>query len=288
MCLTLNRYVFILFNQEYFINRHIVNIFALINKHSKKTEQMEKKKFISWRRVSTKKQGKTGLGLEAQKQLIDYFVQAENGELIADYSETYTGKDLEGCRELQKAMQHCREVGAVLIIAKTDRFRNTIEALQIYDEMNGKIYFCDLPHTDKFTLTLFFALAEREALLVSVRTKAALDQAKKHIKETGTHLTKNGKIITRLGTGTINTANAIAASAKSRRQMAQQNPNNVRFRDFVTTLKEVLGEPNTKQKAQQYVDMLNKNNITTSTGQQYDVQRFRVMCQRMKVIYGTI
>ena len=124
-------------------------------------ENENKRKFISWRRVSTKKQGKSGLGLEAQKDLINYFVNAENGILIEDYVEVYTGTDLSGCTELKKAMEHCKEIGATLIIAKTDRFRNTIEALQTYDDMNGNIYFCDLPHTDKFTLTLFFALSEK-------------------------------------------------------------------------------------------------------------------------------
>ena len=63
---------------------------------------MEAKKFVSWQRVSTQKQGKSGLGLEAQQSIISYFVAEANGELIADYYETYTGKNLRGCTELQK------------------------------------------------------------------------------------------------------------------------------------------------------------------------------------------
>ena len=133
------------------------------------------KKFVSWRRVSTKRQGSSGLGLEAQKEIIRYFIEREGGELVADFKECYTGTDLNGCTELKKAIALAKENEAVLIIAKTDRFRNTIEALQVYDDMgDGNIMFCDLPHTDKFTLTLFFALAEREALIVSIRTKQAL------------------------------------------------------------------------------------------------------------------
>ena len=133
------------------------------------------KKFVSWRRVSTKRQGSSGLGLEAQKEIIRYFVEREGGELVADFKECYTGTDLNGCTELKKAIALAKDNDAVLIIAKTDRFRNTIEALQVYDDMGeGNIMFCDLPHTDKLTLTLFFALAEREALIVSIRTKQAL------------------------------------------------------------------------------------------------------------------
>lgn len=134
-----------------------------------------KKQFISWRRVSTFKQNRSGLGLEAQKEIIRYFVERDNGELVADYSECYTGKELSGCKELRKAMQHAKNIGAVLVIAKSDRFRNCQEALGILDEMGeGHIEFCDLPHSDRFTLTLFWALAEREALITSIRTKQAL------------------------------------------------------------------------------------------------------------------
>lgn len=144
------------------------------------------KKFVSWRRVSTKRQGSSGLGLEAQKEIIRYFIERDGGDWIADYEECYTGTDLSGCAELKKAMDFARENNAVLIIAKTDRFRNTIEALQVYDRMGeGNIMFCDLPHTDKFTLTLFFALAEREALIVSIRTKQALDAKKARGEKTG-------------------------------------------------------------------------------------------------------
>lgn len=136
---------------------------------------MRCKKFVSWRRVSTFKQSRSGLGLEAQKEIIRYFVEREHGEIIADYSECYTGTELSGCIELRKAIEYAKQENAILVIAKTDRFRNTVEALKVYEEMgDGNIMFCDLPHTDKFTLTLFFALAEREALIVSIRTKQAL------------------------------------------------------------------------------------------------------------------
>lgn len=147
---------------------------------------MDNKKFVSWRRVSTLKQSRSGLGLEAQREIIRYFVEREKGELIADFQECYTGTELSGCVELKKAMSLAKQENAVLVIAKTDRFRNTIEALQVYEEMgDGNIMFCDLPHTDKFTLTLFFALAEREALIISIRTKQALAEKKRRGEKLG-------------------------------------------------------------------------------------------------------
>lgn len=138
------------------------------------------RKFISWRRVSTGKQARSGLGLEAQKSIIKYFVDYEKGVLIADYEECHTGTSLSTCTELKKAMEHCKREDACLIIAKVDRFRTVIEALQILDYMGeGNIMFCDLPTSDRFSLTLYTALAEREALLVSIRTKQALAEKKK-------------------------------------------------------------------------------------------------------------
>lgn len=143
------------------------------------------RQYISYRRVSTKKQGRSGLGLEAQEDLIRGFLRyTGDANLVADYCEVYTGTELAKCRELQKAIAHAKEIGAVLIIAKTDRFRNTAEALQIYEAMGeNNIVFCDVPHADKFSITLAFAFAEREALLISIRTKQAL-AAKKARGET--------------------------------------------------------------------------------------------------------
>ena len=215
---------------------------------------MRKKKFISWRRVSTKKQGRSGLGLAAQADIIDYFVKVEGGELIADYEEVYTGKDLEGCKELRRAMEHCKRDDAVLIIAKTDRFRNTAEALQIYDDMHGDIYFCDLPHTDKFTLTLFFALAEREALQVSIRTKAALKASRLKIEQ------------------------------------AKEDKTNIFFKTCMERIEAGNGITFGRGCEQRWyailADELNAYNVRTSSGGTWDVKKCRDTARRIKNRYG--
>lgn len=222
------------------------------------------KKFVSWRRVSTQKQGQSGLGLEAQKSIVDYFVQSENGELVADYVETHTGKDLEGCVELRKAMARAKKEGAVLVIAKTDRFRNTVEALQVYDTMGeGNIMFCDLPHTDKFTLTIFFALAEREALLVSIRTKAALKEAK-----------NRG---TRLGNSKgIDLTAAQKASAEARKERARADKNN---RILWGILKDCQG------KYTEYAVKLNSMGMRTASGLEFDYDRVKSTYHNLKRLY---
>ena len=204
------------------------------------------KKFVSYRRVSTAKQGASGLGLEAQKEIISYFVDREQGEVIADYCEVHSGKDLNDCPELHKAMKEAKKLGAILIIAKSDRFRNVAQALEVLDEMGeNKVLFCDLPKTDRFTLTLFFALAERERLITSIRTKQAL----KAKKQQGFKLGRPGAEFT---------ADQVAKSVETRKRKAQENGNNKRA---WATVQHMTDKP-----LKEIADYLNANGFTTSQG----------------------
>lgn len=134
---------------------------------------MINKKYVAYYRVSTERQGRSGLGLQAQKLIIQHY--ASDGEIMQEYKEVYTGKDLSGCTELRKAIEYCKDNHCALIMAKSDRFRNVKEALQIMDELgDGNLICCDIPSADRFTFTIFFAIAEREAFNCSIRTKAAL------------------------------------------------------------------------------------------------------------------
>ena len=160
-------------------------------------------KFVSWRRVSTQKQGQTGLGLQAQKDMIDYFVKAEGGELIADFVDVHTGTDLSTCEGLRKAIDTCTKEGATLIVAKHDRFRRVEQALYVFEELKGRLYLCDIPNCDKFMITIFWAIAEREALLTSIRTKQALKVVK-----------NQGRKLGRPDIATADEARAKAAKAK--------------------------------------------------------------------------
>lgn len=228
------------------------------------------KKYISYRRVSTHKQRKSGLGLESQEAIIRYFVERDRGDIIKDYCETYTGKDLAGCKELQKAINHAKSIGAVLIIAKTDRFRNTAEALAIYEQMgDGNIVFCDLPSTDKFTLTLMFAIAEREALMISLRTKQAL-AAKKARGETWVR--------------NSDTTKAIIQSAKNKIARAKANPTNVFFYNYVMQFEKRNGrlDPKDKEGYQKLADELNGLGQRTVTGLPYTKTRCQGLVIKMR------
>ena len=154
-------------------------------------------KYISYTRVSTKKQGVSGLGLESQERIIDYFTQ---GEIVAKYEEVYSGTKLDKCVELRKAINKAKELGAKLILAKSDRFRCVDDALSVMAELGeGNLICCDIPNADRFTFILFFAIAEREALITSLRTKAALESVSMRIKENGFHISKAGNKIEHLG-----------------------------------------------------------------------------------------
>ena len=232
------------------------------------------KKFISWRRVSTQKQGQSGLGLESQEALIRGMMPyLGGGEIIADYCEVYTGTDLRGCKELQKAIKHAKDIGGVLIIARTDRFRNTVEALQIYEEMGeGNIVFCDVPHPDKFSITMAFAFAEREALMRSITTKAAF-AAKAARGETWV---RNG-----------DTTKAVAQSAKNRVQRAKENPINIFFWKYVTQFEEREGRIGRfeNDKFQRLADELNALGQKTMTGLPYTINRCKALIGKMRKRY---
>jgi len=138
------------------------------------------KKYIAYFRVSSKGQGESGLGLDGQDAIIDYFVK-EPDEVVASFTDVMSGGSIKKRPQLISAIELCKKTGAILIVAKIDRLsRNIRDALWIFDQLGaGNIIFCDLPNTDEFTINLMFLVAERERLLGSIRTKAALAEAKK-------------------------------------------------------------------------------------------------------------
>ena len=149
-------------------------------------------KYVAYVRVSTEKQGRSGLGMEAQRNIILNYVKKE--DIVCWFEEKKSGKDLTILPELEKAMKLTKENDDyVLVIAKADRFRNTQQALDIVDRLTPeKVFFCNIgKNSDKFILTLFFAFAEKERTEISIRTKAALAVLKSQGKKIGRPVMKN-------------------------------------------------------------------------------------------------
>lgn len=138
---------------------------------------MAKGKFIGYVRVSTDKQGKSGLGIEAQRKAITDYLNGGNWELIAEYAEVESGK-IDERIELQKALKHCQMTGATLVIAKLDRLSRDSHFIGSIMKSGIEFIACDMPAANKFTIHILAAVAEHEREMISMRTKAALQAAK--------------------------------------------------------------------------------------------------------------
>jgi len=140
--------------------------------------------FVGYYRVSTDRQGKSGLGLQAQRDAVAKYVAGSGGVVTAEFEEVESGKRNDR-PQLAAALAACRARRAVLIIAKLDRLARNARFLLHVVEGTGEagVVFCDLPSVPpgpvgKFLLTQMAAVAELEAGLISQRTRAALAAAK--------------------------------------------------------------------------------------------------------------
>jgi DNA invertase Pin-like site-specific DNA recombinase len=140
------------------------------------------RKVISYLRVSTQGQGKSGLGLEAQREAIRRFAEAEGLEIVAEHVEVETGKGadaLERRPKLAAAIGEARLVGGSICVAKLDRLSRDVHFISGLMAHRIPFIVAELgPDADPFMLHLYAALAEKERALISERTKAALQAAK--------------------------------------------------------------------------------------------------------------
>jgi DNA invertase Pin-like site-specific DNA recombinase len=138
-------------------------------------------RFIAYYRVSTSKQGKSGLGREAQEASVKAYLNGGKWKLVAEFEEVESGKRSDR-PELDKALAACRLHRAKLVVAKVDRLTRSVAFLSRLLEAGVDVLFCDLPAiegpTGRFMLQQMASVAELEAGLISSRTKAALAAAK--------------------------------------------------------------------------------------------------------------
>jgi DNA invertase Pin-like site-specific DNA recombinase len=138
--------------------------------------------FIAYYRVSTGKQGKSGLGIEAQRQAVATYLNGGNWRIIAEFTEIESGKRSDR-PALDKALAGARVHQVPLVVAKVDRLTRSVAFLSRLLEAGVDVRFADLPMiegaTGKFLLQQMAAVAELEAGMISARTKAALAAAKR-------------------------------------------------------------------------------------------------------------
>ncbi|GAB7000138.1 recombinase family protein [Bradyrhizobium sp. 17-4] len=139
-------------------------------------------KFISYLRVSTDRQGRSGLGIEAQRAAVDAYLNGGRWTLVAEYVETESGKKSDRPK-LAAALSHAKAIGAKIVFAKLDRLTRNVDLLRSLVNSGVDLVFCDLPSVPpgpmgRFLLTQMAAVAELEGGMISERTKNALAAVK--------------------------------------------------------------------------------------------------------------
>jgi DNA invertase Pin-like site-specific DNA recombinase len=139
-------------------------------------------KFVAYFRVSTGRQGKSGLGIDAQRQAVATYLNGGDWSIVAEFTEVESGKRSDR-PALDKALVACRLRRASLVVSKVDRLTRSVAFLSRLLEAGVDVRFADLPQiegaTGRFLLQQMVAVAELEAGMISSRTKAALAQARK-------------------------------------------------------------------------------------------------------------
>ena len=141
-------------------------------------------RFVAYYRVSTDKQGESGLGLDAQRQAVMNYLNGGPWKLVAEHTEVESGKR-NARPELQKALAACRRHKAKLCIAKLDRLSRNLAFIATLMDSGVGFVATDNPHANKLTIHILAAVAEHEREAISERTKAALAAAKARGKKLG-------------------------------------------------------------------------------------------------------
>lgn len=206
------------------------------------------KNIVSYLRVSSKKQG---LGLEAQRNICQHFIDVDNHNHIKEFKEKKSAKTIDDRPQLQKAIQYCLANDCYLMVAKVDRLSRDIEhTFKIYKQLNKRLLSCDIPQLDTMTLGIYSTLAQRERELISIRTKSAL----KVLKDNGVKLGSPNNLTTE-GRKKAWKANKVKAKANKNNQRAMQ------------LIKELRGNKGLSYR--EIAAQLNDNGFLTSTGKEF-------------------
>ena len=219
-------------------------------------------KYIAYYRVSTKKQGISGLGLEAQKEAVYRFISPES--IDKEYTEFETGTDKKHRPILQEALELCKKTGATLIIAKLDRLTRNVSFVSSL--MDSKVNFkaVDCPEANEMTIHILSAVAQNEAKLISTRIKDALAIKKAKGEKMGTpeNLTEQDRL----------------KGIESIKLKANNNQNNKRAIAF-------LRKSGTVKTSMTTLTLeLNANGFLTSKGKQFFPMQVKRLLDKIKLL----
>lgn len=212
-------------------------------------------KYIAYYRVSTDRQGRSGLGLDAQRRAVEEYFNGGSWQLVAEYTEVESGKSVANRPELQAALAQCRKERAKLVIAKLDRLGRNVAFIASLMESHVEFLAVDNPHASRLVLHIMAAFAEHEREQISQRTRAALAGAK-----------ARG---VRLGNPKLDRLN------RPRRAQAEAYA-----RELAPVLEELRGEGITTVRA--VCDALNQRGVPTASGRgQWHLQTVQKLLDRV-------
>ncbi len=219
------------------------------------------KRYVIYKRVSTVSQGESGLGLDAQERDIRLFLDTYSDtpfEVIAECIDVLSGKTADRPK-LQEALALVRNTGAELLVAKLDRLSRKVSFVAaLMDDPKIRLRVASMPHADKFQLHIYAALAEQEREFISLRTKAALAEAK-----------ARGTKLGGLRDKTMQRNAAIQANAAARAQ---------KVAGIVQPLREA-GKP-----LQEIADHLNSAGVPTARGGSWQPSQVKRVLDRLTAI----
>lgn len=222
------------------------------------------RRFVAYYRVSTAKQGTSGLGLEAQKESVTTYLNGGNWKMVAEVTEVESGKRNDR-PELSQALSLCRIHNATLVIAKLDRLARNVAFISNLMESGVDFTAVDFPEANRLTIHILAAVAEHEASMISARTKAALAAAKARGVKLGGD---RGMIATQALKGA-------EASAKLRSEKAEKRAGDLLpvvqtiQREGVTSLRQIAG-------------VLNERNIPAARGGKWSAAQVRRLMFRTR------
>jgi DNA invertase Pin-like site-specific DNA recombinase len=218
--------------------------------------------YIAYYRVSTQKQGVSGLGLKAQKEAVENFLSPEL--IDKEFTEIETGTNKKYRPILNEALELCRKHNATLIIAKLDRLARNVSFVSSLIDSKVKFKAVDNPHATELTIHILSAVAQDEAKRISKRIKDALAIKRKELDLIGGKLgTNNLKVIDKL------------KGIQSIKDKAKNNPHNKRALAFVS------GLTDRNLKLREIAKLLNSNGFKTSTGKDFGTTQVIRLLQKI-------
>jgi DNA invertase Pin-like site-specific DNA recombinase len=222
-------------------------------------------KFVSYLRVSTDRQGKSGLGLEAQRKAVEDFLNGGHWELIAEFVEVETGKN-DDRPMLRDALLRAKVTGATVVIAKLDRLSRNLAFIATLQDSGARFLAADMPEANETMIQFMAVIAQHERKMISARTKAALTAAKARGQKLGT---PNLTALQAAGAGKP----GWTAGADARRRLADEHARNI-----LPIIEAIRAEGITSLGG--IARALSEKGILTALGGRWDATRVRKILRR--------